>query len=299
MKVTRSDFLSKGTRCAADLYLPENASRPPLVIMAHGVAAHRDFRLPAFAERFAARGLAVLLFDYRNFGDSGGEPRNLVSPWRQLSDWQAAIGHGRSLAEIDGTRMALWGSSFGGGHVLITAARTPNITAVVAQVPFVDGLASVFLHGPGYLVRSVFHGLRDGLRQLTGQRPFCIPVVADPAGFALMNSPDSRPGYLALVPRDSTWQNECPARVLLSGPFYRPTWYAGKIRAKVLIVYAAKDSLIPPRMTERTIRKIENAVAVSLPVGHFDVYVGEAFERAVGLEVDFLVEQLGVVYPEG
>ena len=43
--------------------------------MAHGFAAQKEGRLDAFAERFAAAGFAVLVFDYRHFGLSSGEPR--------------------------------------------------------------------------------------------------------------------------------------------------------------------------------------------------------------------------------
>jgi len=139
MKRIDADFVSKGLKCAAWLYLPEGAARPPVVVMAHGFAAERSFGLPAFAERFAEKGLAVLLFDYRNFGDSEGEPRNLVSPKRHLEDWRAAIAHARSLEAVDGTRLGLWGTSFSGGHVLVSAARDKGVRAVVAQVPFVDG----------------------------------------------------------------------------------------------------------------------------------------------------------------
>ena len=43
--------------------------------MASGLSCVREQRLDAFAERFAAAGYAVLAFDYRHFGASGGSPR--------------------------------------------------------------------------------------------------------------------------------------------------------------------------------------------------------------------------------
>ena len=135
------DFVSRGSRCAAWLYLPRAVARPPVVIMAHGFGAERTFGLEPFAERFAQAGLATFLFDYRCFGDSEGEPRNWISPRRHLQDWEAALAHVKSLATIDPSRIALWGTSFSGGHVIVLAARHPEISAVVAQVPFADGLA--------------------------------------------------------------------------------------------------------------------------------------------------------------
>src|ERR1044072_717076 len=121
---------------AAWLYLPDSSTgrTPPVVVMAHGRGAVKEMRLDAFAERFAAAGFAALVFDYRHFGDSTGQPRQLVDIGRQHADWQAAVAHARSLAGVDPDRIALWGSSFSGGHVVWVAARDPRVAAVVSQV---------------------------------------------------------------------------------------------------------------------------------------------------------------------
>jgi dienelactone hydrolase len=110
-------------RCSGDLYLPGSTDRPPVVVMAHGFAGERTIRLPTYAERFVQRGLAAYLFDYRSFGDSDGEPRDYVHPHRHVEDWRAAIAHVRSLSQVDGSRLALWGTSFSGGHVIVIAAE--------------------------------------------------------------------------------------------------------------------------------------------------------------------------------
>lgn len=96
---TRIDtsFRSHGTTCATWLYPPEGINKPPVVIMAHGFGGECTFRLPAYAEHFARQGMACLVFDYRTFGDSEGEPRNYISPSQHLEDWQAAIQHSRPL----------------------------------------------------------------------------------------------------------------------------------------------------------------------------------------------------------
>ena len=65
------------------------------MVAAHGIAGQKDMGLEPFAELFATKGLAVLLFDYRNFGGSEGEPRNWVSPKRHLQDWDAALDYVR------------------------------------------------------------------------------------------------------------------------------------------------------------------------------------------------------------
>ncbi len=138
MRKIKSDFFSKGIRCDGDLYLPENVKKPPVVIMAHGLSAVKAFRLPAFAERFVEKGMATFLFDYRTFGQSDGEPRHVVNPFHHVQDWLAAIAHVRNLTEIDSSRIALWGTSFSGGHVIIAAAKDAGIKAVVSQRIFID-----------------------------------------------------------------------------------------------------------------------------------------------------------------
>jgi len=94
-----------------DLFRPEGVIQPPVVVMAHGFGLERRFGLPAFAERLRAAGLAVLLFDYRGFGDSGGAPRGLVDARRHLADFAAAVRCARELKGVDRTRVALWGAN--------------------------------------------------------------------------------------------------------------------------------------------------------------------------------------------
>lgn len=132
-------FLSGGLRCAADVYRPLGSGPFPVIVMAHGLGGTRKMRLPAFAKRFAAAGYACLVFDYRHFGDSEGEPRQLLDIGRQLEDWKAAIVHARGMKDVAPARVVIWGTSFGGGHVLATAADDDRLAAIVSQCPFTDG----------------------------------------------------------------------------------------------------------------------------------------------------------------
>ena len=94
-------FPSGADACAAWFY-PAAGQLPsaPVVVMAHGLSGTRRDRLGPFAERFAAAGVAALLFDHRGFGDSGGEP-DLFHPARQLDDWRAPFGELRTYAGVD------------------------------------------------------------------------------------------------------------------------------------------------------------------------------------------------------
>ncbi len=157
-------------------------------------------RLDAYAERFSAAGYACLVFDYRNFGDSEGQPRQLLDISMQLADWAAAVAYARTLPGIDPDRIGLWGTSFGGGHVIATAARLPGIAAAVAQCPFTDGIVSARTLSPSIFTRVGVLAARDLVAARLGKPPVMVSAVGKPGEVALMNAPDAYPGYLRLVP---------------------------------------------------------------------------------------------------
>src|SRR4051794_24642218 len=142
-KVLREDltFDSEGTRCAGWYYRPRAAVIVPCVVVAHGFDGVREQRLDSYAERFAAAGMGVLVFDYRNLGSSEGQPRQLIDNRMQLNDWRAAIACARGFDGVDAGQIGLWGTSTSGGHVVQLAADDDRIAAVVAQMPLLDGFA--------------------------------------------------------------------------------------------------------------------------------------------------------------
>src|SRR5919206_3113199 len=132
-------FRSGGATCAAWHYRGTNGA---CVIMAGGTAVTKEPASDRFARQFHDAGYAVLAFDFRRFGESGGTPRQLVRVREQLADFHAAIAFARTLPDVDPARIALWGFSLAGGHVLRVAAEDPSVAAVVAQAPLVDGRAA-------------------------------------------------------------------------------------------------------------------------------------------------------------
>src|SRR5881409_2519134 len=183
-------FPSDSDSCRAWLFMPD-AEQCPLVILGHGLGATREFGLEPYARRFADAGIAALAFTYRHFGDSDGEPRQLLDIERQLGDWAAALAYARSLDGIDRERIALWGTSFGGGHVIEAAARDGAVAAVVSQCPFTDGLAGLRAASPRSLARAVVPALRDELARVLHKPPVLVPLVGPHGSPALMTSPDS------------------------------------------------------------------------------------------------------------
>ena len=90
-----------GVTLAAWHYLPDQHSgKVPTIVMAHGFSAVKEMYLDRFAEVFAETGLGALVFDNRNFGASGGEPRQEIDPWEQVR-----IGQHRGDALLGAARL--------------------------------------------------------------------------------------------------------------------------------------------------------------------------------------------------
>ncbi|MBB5915692.1 pimeloyl-ACP methyl ester carboxylesterase [Nocardia transvalensis] len=197
-------FRSGQDECAAWLYTaPEVTGSRPMVIMGHGLGAVREMRLDAYAERFAEAGWSVLVFDYRHLGASGGAPRQLLDIGRQRADWHAALAFARTLPEVDVDRIALWGSSFGGGHVLQVASEDARIAAVVAQCAFTDGPASLWSRirvNPLSAVALTVVGILDTVGSWFGAKPILLPMTGTSWMPAFVASPDALAGASALLP---------------------------------------------------------------------------------------------------
>lgn len=299
MQRTEVAFGSRGSTCRAWRYRPtadDGGAQRPCVVMAHGFGATRDASLEPYAERFAAAGMHVLLFDYRHFGTSDGEPRQLLSVRRQLQDYAAAVHFAGALSGVDPRRVAVWGTSFAGGHALVTAALVPGVAAAVCQCPMLDGLAAVTnilrYAGLGQLLRLTGHGLLDAILAPFGRAHY-IPIVGKPGQLAMMTSDDAETGYLALVPPG--FRGEVAARIALTAGFYRPLRYAARVRCPVLVQVCERDSVAPVASAERAIARLgSHAEAQRYPIGHFEPYFGAHFERSVSDQVAFLRRHLAL-----
>lgn len=288
------EFRSGDSFCTAWLYLPDTGSNAPVpvVVMGHGLGATRELGLAPYAERFAATGLAVLAFTYRHLGDSGATPRQVLSMTKQLADWDAALEYVAGLPEVDSNRVAVWGSSLGGGHAIAVAARHPELRAAVAQCPFTDGLASAGALGVRESLVLFGFVARDLLAAVRRKEPVCVPVAAAPGRPGLMTAADALPGMTALVPDGYQWVNRAAARSVVSVLRYRPGRSAKRIAAPILICISATDSVAPPGPTERYARQAPHGDVRLYTAGHFAFYLGEAFNQLVTDQTAFLVRHL-------
>ncbi len=218
-------FISGSSECAAWHYPGSNGA---CVIMAGGFAVTKEPATDLFAQRFCAAGFSVLAFDYRRLGESGGQPRQVVRIRDQLADWLAAIGYAAALPGVDPARLAIWGFSASGGHVLRVAASSPGVAAAIAQTPNVGGQAparnAARHQKPLAMLRLTGLGALDALAGLAGRRPLLVPLAAQPGTVAVLTTPDALDGGTALNPDNKypDWVQAVAARSVLPLVLYRP-----------------------------------------------------------------------------
>jgi pimeloyl-ACP methyl ester carboxylesterase len=250
----RVRFRSGGTECVAWHY---PGSSGACVVMGCGTGVTKEPGTDRFAPRFQMAGYTVLALDFRRLGESGGEPRQLVRVDDQVADYEAAIAFAKTLPEVDPARIALWGFSLAGGHLLRAAARRPELAAAIAQAPLVDGLAigpnALRSMTPRSAIGLVLCALRDiGRRRLVRRSPVLVPLSGPRGTLASVTTPDGARGASALDPdgRYRDWEQTVAAGSALRLGLYRPGRVAKRIRCPLLVVAYAGDRTVlsePPR----------------------------------------------------
>jgi len=262
-------------------------------VLGHGLGGTRDSGLEEFAAAFAAAGLDALTFDYRGFGTSGGEERQVVDLVAQLDDWRAAAQAARSLDGVDPQRLVLWGVSLAGGHVLQLAAERSDVAAVVSVVPMVDGLAAMRhalkAHGALHLLKATGSGVAARIATRRG-RPATMPLAARPGEAGALTVPGALEDYLSIA--GPSWRNEVRADVGLELGTRAPARAAAQIEVPVLVQICDFDVSAPPFAAAQAAFAARAEVR-HYPGDHFDVFPGKPFHAAaVEHAVAFLTRHL-------
>jgi fermentation-respiration switch protein FrsA (DUF1100 family) len=292
------EFDAEGTTLRGWLTTPDSGRGPwPAVVMSHGFSALKEMFLDRYADAFAARGIASLVYDNRNFGASDGEPRHEIDPWAQVRDYRHAITFARRLEEVDADRIGIWGSSYSGGHVLVVGAIDRRVRCVVAQVPLISGWRNVLR-----LVRSDLVAMyreqfdADRAARHEGKPPAMVPVVAeglfDPCA---LPTPDSWQWFTEAARTVAPgWRNEVTLRSVEMLSEYEPGVYIQRISpTPLLMVIAAGDHLTVSDESLAAYNQAREPKKLTLlDGGHFDAYVDD-FERSSSEAADWFATHLG------
>ena len=243
-------IFSEGTRLAADLWLSDDvdqSERLPAILLCHGWGGLKEHLNATYAPWFAKAGFAVLAFDYRGWGESdarwvptGPAPvpddvgeatlrarvvREVVDPFDQLRDIQNCLDYLEGHPRVDRERIGLWGTSYGGGHVVFLAAHDPRVKVIVAQVGAQQPAEGLIASG---LARE---------RALARARGELGPIPP---------KEDGVPG-LAGTPDLAKMQH------------YRPIATAGLVRTPTLVIDAEKDDT--KAIVQKTVSFVEARLA--------------------------------------
>ena len=284
---------SDGTRLSGVLLYPKDrkeGEKLPAIVLCNGWGGTKATLLfNGIAPRFAAAGYVVINFDYRGWGDSdsrlvvrgempgarkGGDVtvtaqaiREVVDPFDQQEDIDAAISYVYGEPMVDTQRIGIWGTSFGGGHVIYRAAHDRRIACVVAQV---GGQAADW----------------------TGQYPDRLKGI-------YKQKSDRARGLIDPMP-----QGERASRELRGSPhmerisLFFPGTYAHWIKVPTLMIDAENEHYYDIKENADRVLGIlkKNGVPTEYHVlkgiGHYDIYRGKPLDDAMEIEIAWFNTQL-------
>lgn len=278
------EFLSAGLTLRGWLYRPDAATTSaPAVVMSHGFSAVKEQGLTGFAERFAAAGMVVLVFDHRHLGASDGDDRGRIVFQEQHDDTRAALSWIARQPGVDASRIGLWGTSYSGAHALFLGALDPRVKVIAAQVPAVDVIRT-FISVVGRTTVDAYLVMMadDHANRNDGNPSAPIPVVAPPGEPCVLATEDSYEFFTASAPDAPNWLNRTSLESVSRAAEYKPAAFIDLIAPKPLLVVAAvHDSLVPiDDVREAVGRAGEPKKLIELDCGHFDVYPGGSHHDA-------------------
>ncbi|KAL5617724.1 hypothetical protein FOBRF1_006472 [Fusarium oxysporum] len=291
-----------GLRIAISIFADMQAdSKPqPIIVMGHGIGAIKDADLAPFARALAAHKYTAVIFDYLHFGQSAGEPRNLMNGGQQLQDFRDVISWVRSQPDkFDVGRIVARGTSFGGMHTTALLAEDHELAGAIAQCPCVDGLAAAMQVPFSMAFRLTWSALYDLARSLFGFEPVYVNLTADGlpgSPLAIMTGLDVMEGWNRLTPEEHVpFPNKITSRSLISLFVHRPVRHIHRRSKPYLIVVPTWDSQAPLGAAEKAVELAPKGEGLRVPGGHFDLYFsGPAFKENIMGQLEFLHKVLGM-----
>lgn len=282
-------------RISVSFIIPEDVpTKPPVIIMGHGIGGVKAAGLSPFAEQFARAGYAAVMFDYLHFGESEGLPVNLMSISRELEDFRDVIAWARQQHSLwDTQKVVVWGSSFGGMHVTSLMAQDHGLAGGIMQCPCVDGFGAAIKSPAWCLFPMLALALADWVLSLFSTEPIYLPLVADGSSrfpIAVMPGSEALEGWNRLLTDVVTPpMNKISARTLLVIPFSRPFVHIHRSIKPVLAVLPTWDNQTSLAKAEEAVRLAPLGEAIRVPGGHFDLYEGGiGFDENVRGQIEFL-----------
>ena len=293
MTVTPVTFHSEGFKLVGDLYAPDDLrphERRAGIVLCHGYTGVKDLYLPDNARVLVEAGYMVLAFDYKGWGESEG-PRTRLAPWSRVADVQAALTFLGAQEAVDGSRLGIYGTSYGGATVVWTGAIDRRVRCIVSVVGIGHGerwMRSVRRPDEWFdlLERSAADRVKrtmDGASELVDRNEILLPdrQSAELAAAARRNVPSAL--------------NTLPLEYVDETLGFHPEWVVDKIAPRpVLFITTDDDRLVPPEESRALYEKAgePKKLVVLEGYGHYEVYTEPAFGEVMRETVAWFGEHL-------
>lgn len=167
------------------------------------------------------------------------------------------------------------------------ASRHKEVSAIISQCPFTDGIASSLKINLVSVLKLLPNIICDLVCEVFGWNPVLVDLAGKPGSKALMPIHDWGQ-CMRLVPEETTFKKKISARIGLHIMFYSPGKAAKDVKCPMYVAICGKDTVAPAKKTEQLVKSAKNCEYVVYPVGHFDVYLDEPFKKACSDYKDFL-----------
>lgn len=284
-------FLSGNYKIYGWYYIPEKSEPRSCIIMSHGFNCTKDCLLEDYALEFVKQGHSVLLYDYRGYGESEGEPRQLLSVLMQQEDLQNAIKFTKEIKKIDS--IILWGTSAAASYGIILASRDHSIKGVIAQCGAydhkVDSQKGLKDNGLWFYISLLPHGIRDKWRGRLGLSRHIIPAYGKSGSKTFLRGDSIFNGVAKLAQNSKNFKNEVCAAFMLQSHGPDVIEASKSVKCPVLVITCKNDEIISSeshvKLTETLGDKME---LITFPIGHFDIYQGEWFKASINKQIEFI-----------
>lgn len=291
------EFISKESLCRGWLYIPDVVSKVgalPGIVMAHGFAGHKEMGLDRFAECFKAAGFVTLVFDYRFWGESEGEPRNQIFALEMVEDYRNAITWLSKRPEVDSDRIGIWGTSYSGGLCLHVGTHDKRVKAVVAQVPSTLNPESRRSKAPDTWDVIGESLISDRIQRYETGEVNYLKVVAPEGEACIFPDKDAYDFYMEFKEFSPKWRNEVTLESLEKVREFDPVSLIHMMAPTALLLIAGEnDNLVPVKTVKETYEKAQDPKALEIfPITHFVPYKEPWLSKFSGLATNWFQDHL-------
>ncbi|MEM7184573.1 MAG: alpha/beta hydrolase [Spirochaetota bacterium] len=251
---TKVHFTSEGKKLVGDVYLPPSydpSKKYPALVIVGSWTTVKEQMAGLYAKEFAKKGFITLAFDFRNYGESEGNPRFYESPESKIQDIRNAAKYLTTSNNVQTENIGGFGVCAGAGYMLEAANTTKDIKTLVTAASWLhDGEAVKLFYGGERGVDSKIQAAQKAKRHYssTGDVTY-IPTISTKDKSAAMYGPYD---YYLNPKRGAISQWSADKFAVMSWEDwlkFNPMPSAKKLQAPVLMIHS--DGAVLPKYTKK------------------------------------------------